>query len=80
MAPAPGPTPRATIGVNVPIPGEQQATDWATSNGTFIALAIVVLVVGSFVLWLWRQQAVKILLGVVAGVFVGALLHKAGVL
>jgi hypothetical protein len=72
------PRPGITVpGVQVPIPGEKEATDAAVSNGQLIAAIIVTIVVISVGAWLWRNPLTKIVLAFAAGIFLTYIVVKA---
>lgn len=75
------PTPKATIGVDVrvPVPGEQEATNFAISNGKVIALVVVVLAVYVGFRWLLRSWQVRIVLALVVGFVAAVFLGNRGV-
>lgn len=71
------PAPGITIpGVNVPVPGEQEAVDAAVSSGDILAGVLVAILAGVFLRWLWSSMVVRVLLALAGGVTITYIVMK----
>lgn len=64
------PAPGGTLQVPVGVPDPDTITGVALDYAQVVALIIVVLVVGTFLMWLWRSNAVRMVLAIAAGGFI----------